>query len=186
MKLIYKHLFDNANSILAIPKKYFYIEIDGKPLYYYLQRRATFYKKNNQLDMAIACLRKSNEISDTYDHLPLLDKDYLRLPKYIKLTGDLDLARYEEELIYQHHPEFINKCISNKKRYDEIIKNSHEWNEDLIYVTSTNRCPICSKYNKQIYSISGKSTKYKKVPIELTEGGICKEHIISFFVHFEL
>lgn len=178
--------FTTVESIISISKDNFYDNVNGVPLYYFLQRQATQYKKNDSLDLAIACLRKSNEISDTYEHPPLLEKDYLRLPKYIKLTGNLDLAKFEEKQIYIKHPEFTNKCISNKKRINDIIEKASNFNEDFIYVSSFKSCNICGKYDGQIYSISGKSKTYKKLPSELLSGGNCKEHIIGYSIHFNI
>ena len=48
---------------------------------YVLQRKATEHKKNKRMDLAIACLRKSNELMD-YSNFHYSEKDYIRLVKY--------------------------------------------------------------------------------------------------------
>lgn len=149
--------------------------VNGQPMYYALQRKATEHKKNGNMELAIACLRKSNAISDKYERIPLLEKDYLRLPKYIASTGNKELAQLEEKKIYSTHPEFLDKRITTAKLIKECIDKNKEWNNDLIRIHSRNSCPQCKKYNGKIYSISGKS-KYQKIPQILLEGGECTEH----------
>ncbi len=99
------------------------------------------------MDLAIACLRKSNELSDYEPRPLLLEKDYLRLVKYIASTDNTVLAQEEEKKIYTRHPEFLGKRISNKKRFDEILKDSRKRQNDLIIIAANRHCPTCQKYN---------------------------------------
>ncbi len=90
---------DTLEGIERIPVRTDNPSVNDRPMYYALQRKATEHKRNGNMELAIACLRKSNAISDKYDRIPLLAKDYLRLPKYIALTGDKELAKQEEAKI---------------------------------------------------------------------------------------
>lgn len=175
--------FTTIEGIASITPKNYYIKVNGNPLYYFLQRQATQYKKSGNMDLAIACLRKSNEISDTYERPPLLYKDYLRLPKYIKLTGNNELATFEEQQIHNQHPEFLDKRITNAKLIRNEIQNCQRCNNDFIIVHSSTCCNQCSKYNKKIYSISGRSNLYPPIPTELINGA-CTNDIISFSCFF--
>ena len=70
---------DGIASIL-IPK---YSQIKGMAspinnIEYILQRKATEHKRNGQMDLAIACLRKANEIFP-YSNFMWPESDYLRL-----------------------------------------------------------------------------------------------------------
>ena len=50
---------------------------------YILQRKATEHKKNGKMDLAIACLKKANEIFP-YSNFAWSEKDYMRLVEYLK------------------------------------------------------------------------------------------------------
>lgn len=155
-------------------------------IYYVLQRKATEHKKNGRLDLAIACLRKSNALSD-YEPRPLLtQKDYLRLVKYIEYSGDKELAQTELKQIYDKHPEFLDKRISNIVGIKEALKRNIEWKNDCVLISTNNHCPICSKYNLKVFSISGKTKKYPKLPPEITEaGGFCPDCSLGLHSYFD-
>lgn len=152
---------------------------------YELQRSATVFKNYNQLDLAIACLRKSNEIADSNNGMGtlLLEKDYFRLPEYIRLSGNEELAAKEEAAIYKKHPELGDKRISNLPRITSVIKKNRS---DYVRVHTDTICEICSKYNRHVYSISGKSSKFPKIPDELIQnGGFCPNCITNISPYFD-
>lgn len=180
---------DTLNGINSIPvpaPNYNTGDFKKDCIYYLLQRKATEHKKNGNIELAIACLRKSNALSD-YEKQPLLtQKDYFRLVKYIELTGNSELARAEEEKIYERHPEFKDRRISNIVGIRECLKRSSEYKNDFVLVSTNNHCPICSVYNLKVYSISGKSKKYTKLPKEITsDGGFCPNCYLSLLMHFD-
>lgn len=177
------YTLDGINSIPLNAKNIMY---NGKstPMYYALQRIATEHKKNGDLHLAIACLRKSNEISDTFERIPLLDKDYLRLVKYIEKTGDFALAETEKEKIYQKHPEFVDKRITTAKLIRKAVSDAQRNNNDLIILSSSKNCPFCKNYNKQIYSISGRNNKYPLLPDNILNGGVCTTHVVSASIYY--
>lgn len=177
---------DGINSIPVPAKNYTTGDPTKDCIYYILQRKATEHKKNGRMDLAIACLRKSNELSD-YESKPLLlEKEYLRLVKYILQTGNVSLAEKEEERIYKRHPEFKDRRISNLSRIKECIKKNKEWKNDLVVVHTHPSCTICGKYNNKIYSISGKNRSYPKLPSEITQiGGFCKTCYLGITSYFE-
>lgn len=151
--------------------------------YYILQRIATTYKKDN-IDLAIECLRKSNEISNTFDHPPLLAKEYMRLVTFLRTANRLEEAEQAEQQIRQKHPEFWDKRITNAKNAKEVVARAKQWKEDLLLVTCSRNCRYCSQYNRQVYSISGKSKTFPKLPNELLTG-VCPDHYISIHQFFE-
>ena len=138
-------------------------------IYYLLQRKATEHKKNGQMDLAIACLRKSNALSD-YEQRPLLtQKEYLRLVKYLEYDKRFEEAALETEKIIKKHPE-LSKTFKN----------------DYVLVSTNNHCPVCKQYNLKIYSISEKSKKYPKLPVEITKnGGFCPDCYLSLNNYFD-
>ena len=174
-------------NVIPVPAKNYNTGNPTKDcIYYVLQRKATEHKKNGRMDLAIACLRKSNELSD-YEKKPLLlEKEYLRLVKYILQTGDISLAEKEEERIYKRHPEFKDRRISNLSRIKECIKKNKEWKNDLVIVHTSHSCPICVKNNNKLYTITGKNKSYPKLPSEITQiGGFCKTCYLGITSYFE-
>jgi len=155
-------------------------------IYYLLQRKATEHKKNGQMDLAIACLRKSNALSD-YEQRPLLmQKEYLRLVKYLEYDKRFEEAALETEKIMKKHPEFSDRRISNLPRIKNTIQRSKTFKNDYILVSTNNHCPVCKQYNLKIYSISGKSKKYPKLPVEITKnGGFCPDCYLSLNNYFD-
>ncbi len=184
-KLFSRYDLNTLDGINSIPIKASNITYNGQstPMYYALQRKATEHDKNGNIDLAIACLRKSNEISDSFVRIPLLEKDYLRLVKYLEKSGDLELAKKEKENIYNNHPEFLDKSIISARLIQETVKNAKRYNNDLIILSSSKNCPFCKNYNKKIYSISGKSKKYSILPDNILKGGVCKEHTVNAFIY---
>ena len=62
---------EGINSIPVPAKNYHTGDPTKDCIYYLLQRKATEHKKAGRMDCAIACLRKSNALSD-YEKRPLL------------------------------------------------------------------------------------------------------------------
>lgn len=152
---------------------------------YILQRKATEHKKNNRMDLAIACLKKSNELMP-FSNFNYSEKDYLRLVKYLKLNNQTELANQEERKIYMEHPEFRDKRISNSIRVRENLIKQREWNNDLVLITTNNTCCICKKYNNKIYSLSGKNKQYEKIPSEIVNsGGFCPKCYLGIHSYFK-
>ena len=143
-----------------------------------LQKAATAHKRNGDIELAIACLKKSNEISDRLQTPlgKLMEKEYLRVLNYIALLKQPELVKAEEDVIRRIHPEFWDKRVSNRARIQEQISKHKEWNQDLILINTRISCPICNKYHNKVYSLSGKHRSYPKLPNEvLNQTHECKE-----------
>lgn len=185
----HRYDMDSLNGINSIPvpaKNYNTGDPTKDCIYYVLQRKATEHKKNGRMDLAIACLRKSNALSDYESHPLLLEKDYLRLVKYILQTGDITLAEEEEEKIYKRHPEFKDRRVSNLARIKETLKQNRQFKNDLVIVSVRHSCPTCGKYDGEIFSISGKSQKYPMLPLDITQhGGFCPKCYLGLHPYFE-
>ena len=127
---------------------------------YILQRKATEYKKNGRMDLAIACLRKANEIFP-HSNFSWSEKDYMRLVEYLKFDRQFDEAKKEEQKIKELFAQF------NKEReaHDTKINSEVYGNTDIVSTNETYFvCEKCAKYIKRYFSISGNSKKYPKLP----------------------
>lgn len=184
-----KYNLDSLNGISGIQIPAYQpikgIESPINNIEYILQRKATEHMKNGRMDLAIACLRKSNELMP-YSNYKYEEKDYIRLIKYLRIDGQDKLADAEEEALYKSHPEFLDKRISNLRKIKKALEKQKECNEDLILVVTNKSCNICKQYNHKIYSLSGKNVKYKKIPTEIiSNGGFCPNCIVSVSTYFE-
>lgn len=127
---------------------------------YVLQRKATEHKKNGRMDLAIACLRKANEIFP-HSNFSWSEKDYMRLVEYLKLDRQFDEARKEEQKI----KELFAKYDKEREEYNARINREVYGNTDIVSTNETySVCDECAKYTKRYFSISGKSKKYPKLP----------------------
>lgn len=139
---------------------------------YILQRKATEHRKNERMDLAIACLRKSNEIMPHSD-IKWAKKDYLRLVEYLKENGQYDEATQVEYELSENLPEIFCAKTSKSIVFRKTLKECSNLGTDLVECVSHEQtCGICSKYQDRIYSISGKDKDFPKLPeIVLKYGG---------------
>lgn len=148
--------FNTVEEILAIPldAETPFDTVTGQ-VEYYLQRKATRHKREHRMDLAIACLRKSNEIMSNTDY-EYNKKDYLRLVEYLKQDRQFDEARKEQSK--------IDEMFSSS---DSVVLsiNSQKELSDLVQVTSVSRCcEKCAMFRDRIYSVSGTDKRFPKFP----------------------
>lgn len=129
---------------------------------YILQRKATQYREEGNLDLAIECLKKSNELMPL-SHTEYTAKDYYRLVEYLKLARRFDEAREEKAKLDQ---QFTDKGIS-VSLMQSIQENFTLPNNgsDLVEVSFIGCCcSECAKYRDRVYSYYGKDSRFPKYP----------------------
>ena len=164
---------EDINSI-PVPTSQFEYNCDfTESIEYVLQRKATQFKKAGQMDLAIACLKKSNEIMP-FAPMTYTPKDYERLEKYLKLAGRFDEARGIHEN--------VQSTLSNQNR--SITEKQLELSDlsDYIEVPRLNRpCSECAKYHDRIYSKNCKNGfPDTKIFLEYINSKVCSCYL-SFF-----
>lgn len=180
----------SVQGIRAIPiptKKKAYYEHDiREDIEYILQRKATEYKRNGQMDLAIECLKKSNEIMP-YSSTLYLASDYYRLVEYLKKARRFDEAREEKQKLDLM---FGGDVIQKEDRM--ILKNhahvmAEQLGTDLVEMTEHYcTCGECAKYQGRVFSISGKSKTFPKIPDAFFIYGAIHEGCRhSFYPYFE-
>lgn len=138
---------DTLEQIQSIPvptRKFEYNCDFTESIEYVLQRKATQFKKEGKLDLAIACLRKSNEIMP-YAPMMYSPKDYARLEEYLKLARNFDSARQEsgkDKILYEKQESFHKQARLKEMFTTGVIQVSRG---DFI-------CGECAKYHARIYS----------------------------------
>lgn len=148
---------------------------------YILQRKATEHKRNGRMDLAIACLRKSNEI---FPHSNFLwsYKDYMRLVNFLKEDGKFDEAKAEEKKITDHFA--INSLTVSV--FWKVLEDCKSIKTDLVISGDNNRvCAECARYTRRIFSISGKDRRFPTLPkyfgLDFPEHKYCYNSLYPFF-----
>ncbi len=160
---------DTLDGINSIPVKLFEYKPKKGERYaynsieYVLQRKATEHKRNGRLDLAIACLRKSNEIMPLSDTLYTAD-NYLRLAKYLRLDKQFEEAHRVEEEYLGEKSKVTHKAI-HEQMVEHQIESAEQFGTDLMEVTCTSyHCAECSAYGNRVYSMSGEDERFPKMP----------------------
>lgn len=187
IKKIFGHKEDpdlnSLNGIRAIKiPDYAHMERPEYPdilIEYKLQRKATEHKKNGRMDLAIECLRKSNEI---FPHSPFswLEKDYMRLPEYLKQAGRFDEARQEERKIREI-------IASLRKEFPRLIgwESGRNYTDLAISDNYSYVCEECAKYRRRVFSLSGKDKRFPEIPEYLKTYSEKHQYCqISFWLYF--
>lgn len=104
-RFLMKYDLSDADAILKIPvpnykRQQLSTSVSTEPEQI-LQRQATYYKKVKQMDLAVACLKKSNEFMKTSFYSYRV-KDYMRLVDFMYLNSQFDEARSERQKIYKY------------------------------------------------------------------------------------
>lgn len=129
---------------------------------YKLQQKATEHKKNSKMELAIACLEKAYKIMLNTNNFY---GDYAdRYVSYLKKDRQFDKARKVEE-------EIENYCLSNDEDNIEVaIKNAKKLKTDLVEADYVDNCDaLTAIYRGRIFSISGKSKKFPKLPTDINK-----------------
>lgn len=143
---------------------------------YILDLRATAHKKEGNLDLAIECLKKANELRDCSQYM-YTAKDYNRLVEYLKLARRFDEVKEAEEKIKRSSIiQFDDIKQRRQEMYDRIYG---EFNSDLVevgYISSC--CPICAKYRGRVFSLRGEDKRFPLFPKDFHED--CGLHYSPF------
>lgn len=158
--------FNTIEGINSIPVPCY--EVNGASITgrveYYLRGQCFFsHWEAGRTDLALCCLKKAQELMFVSDMI-WKRYDFLRLVQYLYKCGKWDEAEEELRIIdnffekqkQEGHPS-IQNCIDRAK----ICKT------DLIEAYShAPYCSKCAKYVNRVYSISGKTKKFPKLPDE--------------------
>lgn len=174
-----KDPFESVESILNIPIPKYPplkgIESPVNNIEYILQRKATEFKKAGDMDRAIACLRRSNQMMP-HSNFSYQAKDYERLIKYLRKAGLNEEADQEEQKLHDEHPELYDMSIGNRRRYQELADKYPGYK---IRISTNRSCPVCSQYDQKEYT-------HSKMPKVLKEGNPKCNHIIGYNVVVKL
>lgn len=133
-------------------------------VYYYLRHKGYKYESDGNIELAIACLRKSVEI--------LKCQGFYDPEECYPLVKMLARAGYVEEA-YKEKEDIDKRCIDVHSLAQNRIMTDLNWNPngDLVIMDAHgSACSECAKYQGRVYSISGKSKLFPKAPDFIIQG----------------
>lgn len=130
-------------------------------VYYYLKRKAYSYEESGNIDLALACMRKSVAILKSSEYFNA--SDCYQLVKMLARAGFIDEAYSVKTEIDAFAATFRNsleQTLTEKSSYEATI-----FETDLVIMNPVPlACSECAKYQGRVYSLTGKSEKFPKVP----------------------
>lgn len=137
---------ENIESI-PIPSEKFEYNCDfTQSIEYVLQRKATQFKKEGRLDLAIACLKKAIDIMP-FAPMPYPEV-YDRLENYLKLAGRFDEARTTRSI-------HTNQAQIEKKTKINQIFTMNSFADMIKVLREGAVCNHCACYHDRIYTKNG-------------------------------
>lgn len=133
---------------------------------YYLLKKAEQFKKDNDVDMAIACYQKANQLMP-YCRTFYTRDYFMRLPNYLRKLRRFDEARHEEAKIDKLFPDSSTMSAEQKKSVEKNRQIAFTQNNgsDLVEVSSHGVCcEICGRYRGRIFSFHGKDKRFPVFP----------------------
>ena len=133
-------------------------------VYYYLRHKASEHESAGNIDLAIACLKKSVAI--------LKCIGFYNVEECYPLVKMLARAGYVEEA-YKEKEDIDSQCIevnalANKRPLINLRKSR---GTDLVIMDAHGAvCSECAKYQGRVYSISGESKLFPKAPEFIVKG----------------
>lgn len=159
------------------------MEFSTEQIEYILQRKATQYKAEGNLDLAIECLKKANELMPL-SHTIYPAKEYYRLVEYLKLARRFDEAREEKaKLDRQFNGNGLPVSLLQKVQERNTPPPS---GPDLVEVGFVGCCcSECAKYRDRVYSYYGKDPRFPRFPQFLMDNpGHCGLIVMPFYFEY--
>lgn len=132
-------------------------------LYYYLRHKSYEYEKEGEMDLAVACMSKSSELA-MLDYGSMIQKQELYpLIRILARNGQVDEAISKKEYVDRYCQEQRDKL--DKGGFYRVVTDAKKLGTDLVIMDVLGTtCTECAKYQGRVYSLSGNSKKYPKLP----------------------
>lgn len=184
-----KYDLSSAEGIMAIPRDASLHHGGGIHSYtgdidYYLRNKGYGYEKAGNIELAVLCLKKSNEIR-MFCRNGYRRDDYYSLVRMLALYGRVDEAQDEKDRIDR----FFDSLDADTNGYSNIVKSvvsdAIAHNTDLVLMDAHgSACPECAKYQGRVFSLSGRDNRFPPIPDAFWKyGGIhpgCGHSFYSF------
>lgn len=132
-------------------------------LYYYLRRKAYDYEKEGKAELAVACMKKSSELAILDYGNKIQKQELYPLVKILARNGQIEEAISEKGFVDRYCQEQQDEL--DKEIFRRVVSEAHELRTDLVIMSVLGvACAECAKYQGRVYSLSGNSRKYPKLP----------------------
>ncbi len=148
-------------------------------VYYYLRHKAYEHEKAGNIDLALQCLRKSNALLKL--NCCYSKEEFYPLVKMLARDGRVEEAEREKDKIDRYCADAITKI-----QMKQLHKMQDDLGTDLVIMSAHGSvCPECAKYQGRVYSVSGKSKLFPKVPYFFKEGCVHSGcgHVFFPYIH---
>ncbi len=149
---------------------------------YLLKRRASQERQKKNYELSYALMYKSIEFMKL-SKFKYLERDYMHFIMWLYKDGRIDEATSLENKLHSELPEVFEHNVINNFFF--AITDCKRYNCDYIEcVGGSCTCGECAKYINRVYCISGKDTRFPKLPEFVFEfGGFhrnCKESFYRY------
>lgn len=133
------------------------------------------------------CLRKAIAIYEHTDDTYSLKSTIIELQKHMLAAGKVDAAESEYRTTNKKYDYTTDEIASARLTFKYTLNNAKELETDLLFLPNeTDCCAECAKYRNRVFSISGNSKDYPKLPDSVFKyGGIHKGCRCSFYPYQE-
>ncbi len=168
--------FNSVAGIMAIPVPCREVNGDsatGRVEYYLRGRCFAQHWGAGRTELALACLRKANELMYVSDMIWKRD-DFMRLVYYLRKAGRNDEADVEKKKIdaYFESKNIIRDSVTSS------LSSAKELDSDLVEITNSGICCAeCAKYRNRVYSISGRDKRFPALPAQFKPETFTYNHV---------
>ena len=140
---------------------------------YYLIMKGGRYQRTGDVELALACYRKANELMPMSPIMYQRDY-YMRLPRYLRKLRRFDEARIEEGNIEKMFSSGSDLSDADEAAWRANRADSLRWAEedgsDLVEVSWVSGCcETCGKYRGRIFSMNGLHARFPRFPSDFCE-----------------
>lgn len=145
----------------------------------------TLYDKGMQ-ENCFECMRKAISIYEHTNDEYSLKATITELQNHMLKYGKIDEAEAEYNKLSEKYDYIMDEIKSSCLLFQKILNDAKELETDLLIMdTHWGCCGECSKYQGRVYSITGKTKEFPKLPKQVFEyGGIHKgcRHLFHPFI----
>lgn len=139
-------------------------------VYYYLKFKAREHEKSGDIELAIACFRKSIALMRLKFGATYGREESYSFVRMLARHGYVEEAQKEKDLTDSFYD--VAGTAEDLERFRQVCRDANSFQTDLVIMSVLGAtCPECAKYQGRVYSLSGKSKKFPKIPDVIAQTG---------------
>ena len=166
--------FSSVESIAAIPEQKDLPRPPGDgvtgEVYYYLRYKAHICEEAGDIELAIACMRKSITLMQLKYGTAYGKEECYSFIRMLIRNGHSDEARSVKEYFDSYYHNGLDRA--RLQSFKAVCRQATELRTDLLLMMpQRSACPECAKFQGRVYSVSGKSKIFPPLPRVVLETG---------------